>query len=160
MCYKWGIAQQHVLTMRHCAAMLNETDCGSCDGAHGVKRWKNRKRCVITVRATPKPASSMAHSTVTRALALWAYTEGKCEQWKLRSYGDAKWWKAEKQAQKWSGKVSFCFRLKSHGKPRTKANEDQLMLMLQRSWQVLKEAGLKARCHIQQRQACQQWSTK
>jgi len=27
-----------------------------------------------TVRATPKPASSMAHSTVTRALALWAHT--------------------------------------------------------------------------------------
>ena len=26
------------------------------------------------VRATPKPASSMAHSTVTRALALWAHT--------------------------------------------------------------------------------------
>jgi len=28
----------------------------------------------IIVRATPKPASSMAHSTVTRALALWAHT--------------------------------------------------------------------------------------
>jgi len=28
----------------------------------------------MTVRATPKPASSMAHSTVTRALALWAHT--------------------------------------------------------------------------------------
>jgi len=28
----------------------------------------------LTVRATPKPASSMAHSTVTRALALWAHT--------------------------------------------------------------------------------------
>jgi len=27
-----------------------------------------------SVRATPKPASSMAHSTVTRALALWAHT--------------------------------------------------------------------------------------
>jgi len=26
------------------------------------------------VRATPKPASSMAHSTVTRTLALWAHT--------------------------------------------------------------------------------------
>jgi len=26
------------------------------------------------VRATPKPASLMAHSTVTRALALWAHT--------------------------------------------------------------------------------------
>ena len=26
-----------------------------------------------SVRATPKPASSMAHSTVTRALALWAH---------------------------------------------------------------------------------------
>ena len=49
MHYKWGVAQQHVLTMRHCAAMLNETDCGSCNGAHGVKRWKNRKRCIITV---------------------------------------------------------------------------------------------------------------
>jgi len=29
---------------------------------------------VQCVRATPKPASSMAHSTVTRALALWAHT--------------------------------------------------------------------------------------
>jgi len=29
---------------------------------------------VVSVRATPKPASSMAHSTVTRALALWAHT--------------------------------------------------------------------------------------
>ena len=29
---------------------------------------------LLTVRATPKPASSMAHSTVTRALALWAHT--------------------------------------------------------------------------------------
>jgi len=28
----------------------------------------------VCVRATPKPASSMAHSTVTRALALWAHT--------------------------------------------------------------------------------------
>jgi len=27
----------------------------------------------VSVRATPKPASSMAHSTVTRALALWAH---------------------------------------------------------------------------------------
>ena len=31
-------------------------------------------RTVGAVRATPKPASSMAHSTVTRALALWAHT--------------------------------------------------------------------------------------
>jgi len=29
---------------------------------------------IVGVRATPKPASSMAHSTVTRALALWAHT--------------------------------------------------------------------------------------
>ena len=29
---------------------------------------------VMCVRATPKPASSMAHSTVTRALALWIHT--------------------------------------------------------------------------------------
>jgi len=49
MRYKWGIVQQHVITMRHCTAMLNETDCGSCDGAHGVKRWKNRKRRIITI---------------------------------------------------------------------------------------------------------------
>jgi len=48
MCYKWGIAQQHVVTMRHCVAMLSETDCRSCDRAHDVKRWKNRKRCIIT----------------------------------------------------------------------------------------------------------------
>jgi len=36
----------------------------------------NMQKCDIvdTVRATPKPASSMAHSTVTRALALWAHT--------------------------------------------------------------------------------------
>jgi len=31
--------------------MLSETDCRSCDGAHNVKRWKNRKRCIITVPA-------------------------------------------------------------------------------------------------------------
>ena len=50
MCYKWGIAQQHVVTLRHCAAMLSDTDCGSCDRAHDVKRWKNRKRRIITDR--------------------------------------------------------------------------------------------------------------
>jgi len=35
-----------------------------------VWRW----HILTFVRATPKPASSMAHSTVTRALALWAHT--------------------------------------------------------------------------------------
>jgi len=39
-------------------------------------RWEGQieagKR-IQDVRATPKPASSMAHSTVTRALVLWAY---------------------------------------------------------------------------------------
>jgi len=33
----------------------------------------NMDNLLASVRATPKPASSMAHSTVTRALALWAY---------------------------------------------------------------------------------------
>jgi len=48
MRYKWGVAQQHVVTMRHCVALLSETDCRSCDRAHDVKRWKNRKRHIIT----------------------------------------------------------------------------------------------------------------
>jgi len=38
-----------------------------CEGYKAVAQ-------ALCVRATPKPASSMAHSTVTRALALWAHT--------------------------------------------------------------------------------------
>jgi len=40
-----------------------------------LRLWSKREQLrAVCVRATPKPASSMAHSTVTRALALWAHT--------------------------------------------------------------------------------------
>jgi len=46
-----------------------------------------RQLCSLCVRATPKPASSMAHSTVTRALALWAHTwKQTIKEWIPREY--------------------------------------------------------------------------
>jgi len=43
---------------------------------HGIGKRQDDFGALLVeaVRATPKPASSMAHSTVTRALALWAHT--------------------------------------------------------------------------------------
>jgi len=90
MRYKWGIAQQHVVTLRHCAAILSDTDCGSCDRAHDVKRWKNRKRRIITapesIRAfvlnhmsvfLPSPCTS--NGTINDLLFLFASSTGEME---------------------------------------------------------------------------------
>ena len=44
------------------------------DYKEGIEHDNENVVLLKPVRATPKPASSMAHSTVTRALALWAHT--------------------------------------------------------------------------------------
>jgi len=78
MHYKWSVVQQHVVTMRHCAAMLSETDCRSCDGAHDVKRWKNRKRCIITGRCM-------------LLLHLSTHREPRVQVWERGSEGHCHW---------------------------------------------------------------------
>jgi len=50
------------------------TQSNSFTAAKVLKMVCDASHLISSVRATPKPASSMAHSTVTRALALWAHT--------------------------------------------------------------------------------------
>ena len=53
--------------------MLSDTDCRSCDGAHDVKRWKNRKRRIITpciLANHPQMPSNYVYRVISPYLSL------------------------------------------------------------------------------------------
>ena len=71
--YRWFPLRRSTKSWSSCQKMLLHLAKSSFHCCKTQQPIQMQQQASI-VRVTPKPASSMAHSTVTRALALWAHT--------------------------------------------------------------------------------------